>query len=337
MSETVDETGGGRDAPTTRQRIERTVGIAVFGLLVVAPMIMAIATDRSDVVMPLQFGALAGAVSTLAGRRAAAITIAFGGVAVFTGGLVGTSVPAAVAVFGLLGVGVGWSAIDGLSKTVNVGAIAAGFAVSPTVDVGDAALDAALLVGGALWAAAALSLLVRRGTIHVHVPVATLSRRSVIAYAVGLGLAAAVVNGLVVGYEVEHGAWANLTLFLVALPSRHDLYRKALERTTGTVVGGAAALLLARALPWPDLWSVLSLVAIVPMLKEMTNRYWVYSAYLTIMVVFSSSDSTASLVEANRDRVVLTAVTAGAVVGVAWIANTVWTRTHPDHEPPALS
>ena len=309
----------------------------MFGLLVVTPMIVAIATGRSEAVMPLQFGALAGAVGALAGRRAVAVTIAFGGVAVFAGGLVGTSVPTAVGVFGLLGIAVGWSAIDGLSKTVNVGAIAAGFAVSPTVDVGDAALDAALLVGGALWAAGALSLLVRRGTIRVHVPVATLSRRSVIAYAVGLGLAAAVVNGLVVGYDVEHGAWANLTLFLVALPSRHDLYRKALERTTGTVVGGAAALLLAWTLPWPDLWSVLSLLAIVPMLKEMTNRYWVYSAYLTIMVVFSSSDSTASLVEANRDRVVLTTVTAGALVAIAWIANTIWTRMHPGHEPPALS
>ena len=300
-------------------------------------MLAAVVADRSHAVMPLQFGALAGAVGALAGSRASVIAVAFGGAAVFAAGLVGTSPVAAVAVFGTLGAAVGWSALDGLSRTINIGAIAAGFVVSPTVDVGDAVVDTVLFVGAAVWAIGALSLLVRRGILRVRVPVGYLPRRSALAYATALGLAAAVVNGLVVGLDVQRGAWANLTLFIVALPSRHDLYRRALERTTGTVVGGAAAVLLARVFPWPDLWSVMALVAIVPALGELTKRYWVYSAYLTVVVVFSSSDSTSSLVEAHRDRVVLTAVTAGALVVIAWVANTAWTRTHASDDRSTLA
>ena len=319
------------------QRAGRTLAVVGFGLFLVAPMVVAIVTGRSGAVMPLQFGALAGAVGTLAGLRGSSITIAFSGVAMFVGGLVGESVVATAVAFGAMGAVVGWSAIDGLSKTVNVGAIAAGFAVSPTVDVGDAAFDAALLVGAAVWAAGVVSILVRRSIIHVHVPVGHLSRRSVAAYALGLGIVAAFVNGLVVSLDVEHGAWANLTLFLVALPSHRELYRKALERSMGTVLGGTAALVLARVLPWPDVWGLIALLVIVPMLKEMTNRYWVYSTYLTVMVVFSSSDSTASLIEANRDRVALTTLTAAALVVIAWIVSTVWTRTHGRDEPPSLA
>ncbi|MDZ7732278.1 MAG: FUSC family protein [Acidimicrobiia bacterium] len=172
------------------------------------------------------------------------------------------------------------------------------------------------MAAGGVWAFVLVELVLRRDAVPEPSARAPVGRHDAVVFGAALGVAAGVGNAVVAAIDLPHGAWVNLTLFIVAMPSVHDTVRKIVERAGGTVVGGALAVAIAQLLPWPDVWLVLALLLVPPMLIT-TSRYWLYTVLLTMVIVFSESPTADALVETDLYRVLLTVATSGAVLVIA--------------------
>lgn len=287
---------------------------AVLGL----PLIVAVAAGADDLEQPLLLGAMAGAIGRMLGTLRAGVPIVVGAAALsFVVGSVSGSPALVAVVFAAAGVAVGMSARWGLAAATGIAPIVSGFFTDGTRSVADSAVDATLVAIAGIWAFVVLEALVRRrllptmGSPH---PVPPVDARL---YAVVLGLAAGVGNGIVVALDVPHGAWVNLTLFIVAVPSVGDTVRKVVERSLGTIIGGALSILVADVLPWPDAWPIIAVLLISPMLLAMRDRYWLYTVFLTMVIVLGEAGSPDALVEADGYRVGLTVLTSAAILAIA--------------------
>ena len=138
-----------------------------------------------------------------------------------------------------------------------------------------------------------------------------------------LARAIAVVGGVVVGYWLvpNNPLWAALTVIVVVRPTASSSMSVAIDRTLGTALGVAIAIVVASALPQSDVATAIAFVA-AAFLMLMFNHanYALFAASLSAALVFGQRLVVGDPTSVGWDR--LEATFLGAMLAVAVIAIT---------------
>ena len=176
---------------------------------------------------------------------------------------------------------------------------------------GSALLGVAAALAGGLWTVLIGYLLLRRLPTSPLVPLPAIS-------AVVYGIALALLLGAttLVATTWGHGTmagWVLLTILVIARPGFTETWRRVLARSLGTVLGGAAAALLALAVHTEWVLATVGFVALALaiLLQLIKADYALYSVALTAAVVLINSRTT-DLFAIDVERVGFTVI--GAIV-----------------------
>ena len=149
---------------------------------------------------------------------------------------------------------------------------------------------------------------------------------------------AAVVLAVVLGYWLfpDYPLWVAITVIVVVKPSASQSLTTAVERTLGTAVGVAIALVVASALPQGDTAVAIAfLISGALMVAFINANYTLFAAFLTAMLVFGQRLAQADAFEAGWERLFATAAGAAIAIAVMAIARSVnrWrpARTNGTH------
>ena len=173
----------------------------------------------------------------------------------------------------------------------------------------------AAMLGAALWAALAVSVLMRS---RHRRELETLSWYRAGAYAVVLAVAVGGASWFLVDLQLGHGgAWFVMTLLIVLQPYLKDSWQKTVQRASGTVIGFVIALVLYAVFDVPAVLyviaSVLMLLALVALVVK-HRPYWQFVALLTPAIVLLEGGS-GSVVDTALARLGFTLL--GVAVAVA--------------------
>jgi hypothetical protein len=213
-------------------------------------------------------------------------------------------------------------------------------------------VSVAFLVGGAVAiGVTALRLRVANqdeATNDVHdeldkVPGASFGRRVTHAATSPIGVFAlvrtvAVIAAVLLGFWwfSSYPLWVAITVIVVVKPSANQSVSTAVQRTLGTAVGVALAVLVAQVLPKSDLAVAVAFLASGFMMIAFNNaNYTLFAAFLTSMLVFGQQLVQADAFEAGWERLLATLVGAFIAVGVIAIAAWLKPRFGPSERTPA--
>lgn len=123
--------------------------------------------------------------------------------------------------------------------------------------------------------------------------------------------------------------WALLTFFVVLVPTAGLTYRKIGARVGGTLIGGVATAVAVVVLPSVWVTSALCFVTLVlTVYMNLTNRYLLYSLFLTMTIMFAAHDTTESTLALDSLRVGATVLGALVAALVVWLIENL-TRNPP--------
>lgn len=120
-----------------------------------------------------------------------------------------------------------------------------------------------------------------------------------------------VVGAVLVGFWwfSSYPLWVAITVVVVVKPSSSQSVSAAVQRTLGTAVGVAIAVLVAQALPKSDAAVVVAFLAAGILMIAFNNaNYTLFAAFLTSMLVFGQRLVQADAFEAGWDRLLSTGV-----------------------------
>jgi hypothetical protein len=127
----------------------------------------------------------------------------------------------------------------------------------------------------------------------------------------------AVVAAVVVGFLwiSSYPLWVAITVIVVLKPSANQSVSTAVQRTLGTAVGVALAVLVAQVLPQNDAAVAVALLVCGFLMIAFNNaNYTLFAAFLTAMLVFSQRLVQADAFEAGWERLLATVV--GALIAI---------------------
>jgi hypothetical protein len=133
-----------------------------------------------------------------------------------------------------------------------------------------------------------------------------------------LARAIAVVAAVLLGYWwfSAHSMWVAITVIVILQPSAHQSVSVGVQRTIGTALGVAVAVLVAEILPRVDTAVVIAfLVSGLLMVAFMNANYVLFAAFLTAMLVFGQRLAEADAFQAGWERLLATAL--GAIISFA--------------------
>lgn len=308
------------------------------------PLIAVFASPaRADTAL-IYIGLLPAFVALTAGPRVALATAVSTGAAVFIGLLLSTNAWAGAVFMILLGFGVTWSYRHGWQAAATYVATQGALAVvaapqaslvddQPASSIASAAVVTAFVLLGGLWVALVGFLLLRDVPSRAATsPTADELR----AFAVALSIALGVGTFLVMRYAPHSNAWWVLLTALVVLePGHRHTMRRALERSAGTIVGGALAALVVVQVDNGTLISVLGfLAAIASAYTYVRAPYWTFAATLTMALVFLTLPL-GRVLRGDMERVGFTVLAALVVVGLSALVQQVQRRRAERRVAPA--
>ena len=150
-------------------------------------------------------------------------------------------------------------------------------------------------------------------------------------YGVLVGTVVAVGTAAVTALDLPHGYWLTLTFLAVMQPSIVGSKRKTLQRAGGTIVGAAAALVVASVVPATGAEIAVGLAFVIASVM-LTSDYRVYAALMTVGVVLLVEGKTPP-VTAVELRVGLTVVAALIVLGLCYLVPYLVHRFDPEVTP----
>ena len=128
----------------------------------------------------------------------------------------------------------------------------------------------------------------------------------------------AVVTAVLLGFWwfSDYPLWVAITVIVVVKPSANQSISTAVQRTLGTAVGVAVAVLFAQVLPKEDAAVVVAFLASGFLMIAFHNaNYTLFAAFLTSMLVFGQRLAQADAFEAGWERLLATLV--GALIAAA--------------------
>ena len=221
----------------------------------------------------------------------------------------------AVAAMFVLGVGAGlWA------RAAPTGRAAMTFCL-PLIGIGlsfdpaPAAVAAALIVGGSVYAGL-VSLLWPQGERPAAPAAPTPDRARLLVYAFVLGAVGATAAGLGFALHLEHVGWVTGAALLVMRPAREQLLTRSVGRAISVSIGALAAALLGSVPAPPALTALAAGVAVAALAASAGSRWYVAPAFttfvvLTLILALPGEDPARRLVE----RVVET----GIGIGIALV------------------
>ena len=132
---------------------------------------------------------------------------------------------------------------------------------------------------------------------------------------------AAIVLAVVVGFWwfESYPLWVAITVIVVVKPSSSQSIAVAVQRTVGTAIGVAAAVVVAQVLPESDTAVAIAFVVCGFLMVAFNNaNYTLFATFLTAMLVFGQRLAHADAFEAGWERLLATLV--GAVIALAVMA-----------------
>ncbi|MGA9147914.1 MAG: FUSC family protein [Candidatus Nanopelagicales bacterium] len=186
-----------------------------------------------------------------------------------------------------------------------------------------------IALAAGFWAIAILAFALRRRKTK-PVPLAPVPAPDAL---LGAVLIAAVSGGLAIvaltWFPATMWVWLLLTILLLTKPTKGLNLDQTRDRAVGTVIGAAAAGLVAVAGTPQPIKGLLALLCIVVALTVMLSGlpYWLYASFLTPGVVFMDS-SPGDGIELAAERAALTLSGAAVAVGLSFLINMVvhWRR-----------
>ncbi len=213
----------------------------------------------------------------------------------------------------------GYAAKAGMHDALIMTVIALGFFVASPIPndlpIASPLYVALIALVASLWATLVMFLL--RNRLHVRQHTGLDSSR-VLAYSLVLALLVGVATWGVVDLGLGHtGGWIILTIVVVFQPSLGEGFRKAFDRSAGTILGFVIALLVGAVVTNVGLlYLVGTIFLMVAFILMMQGRpYWLYAAVLTpAIVLLESSGSTVDEVADQRLGATLIGVTVTVLV-----------------------
>lgn len=324
-------------ASITRGR--RVLLIALLNIALMTPPVVLSISGQLGLASAFVYGGVIAIGAVFYDLRLAVLLSVVAGVAGSAAALLNPYPVAGAVFFGALTGACALSARRGLHSPVLMVPIFLSFLLAaPPAVPGLTPTPAALVAGvalalGGLWATASARLLLGRP--RGQVDRTPLSLRVTVIYAVLMGLVVGVATWVVlVDARYHQGAWLLLTLIVVLQPSPHDTFIKSLQRLAGTIVGGAAALVLILL----GVQSTLALLVggvvlyVALVVRYVLKRpYWEYIAVLTPAVILLNAPG-ADAVRIAEDRIVFTVIATVIGLGLALAAKAVITRGAPEED-----
>lgn len=144
---------------------------------------------------------------------------------------------------------------------------------------------------------------------------------------------AAVVVAVILGFWwfPSYPLWVAITVIVVVKPSSNQSLSVAIQRTLGTAVGVAIAVMVAQVLPSGDVAVVIAFLVSGCLMVAFNNaNYTLFATFLTAMLVFGQRLAHADAFEAGWERLAATAV--GAVIAITVMAIAVGVAPRQDEK-----
>ncbi|MEG3616406.1 FUSC family protein [Isoptericola haloaureus] len=313
--------------------------LLVAALATVVPVVV-LAVVAPAVVTPYFLGMLPTVVAGVASLRRAWLLAGLTGALALVAPLAGAQVWSAVVLMTLVAAALGLAAGRGWSSGGAPAAVTlAALTVSPPALVdadprtlaGAWPLAAAVLAGGVVTALV-LTLLSRGVPRPVHDPLTGPELRF---YVSALVVVTAVGTWWATTWFPDtHSWWLLLTFYLVMVPRTGDITARALARAGGTVLGGLVVVVLVALDVAPQAMSLVVAVGVVGSVVTMlTAPYWVYTIFLTLTVVGTTTGD--APVAGALERVGLTLLGAGSAAGILLLARLLSHRSGRRADRPA--
>lgn len=280
----------------------RAVLSALIIVLPLAPSLLLAPLGLDAAAGAYCLGAMAGLLAImLTSRRSTALIVLVAAVANGLAVVVAHSPVGAGLLMLTVAAAYGLSARRGVTGAIVLVPISVGFTlatppsvVTPTGGLSNAAIVAAVTLGGAVWGIV-IGLLLSKGR---HLPPAdAMSWPSTQRFVVIIGVVTGATAAAIVAWHLQHGgAWILVTLFGVIQPSVQQSLSKTIHRAIGTGVGFLIALVIAWLIPWAPVAFTLGLVflgAAIYIKLDSRRPYWEFVTLLTpgiVLVEGSSSD-----------------------------------------------
>lgn len=301
-------------------------------MLCLAPMVaMALGPAHADTAL-VYLGLLPAFVALGTGPRVAAVTSVCTAAVVLAGLLLSTTPWAAALMMMLLGVAVTWAHTRGWQVAATYVATQAALAAvaaprATFLRAGDhaahtpasAAVVAGVVLLAGAWVAAVGAVLLND---LPRPPVERPARTDLVVFAIVLALALGTGTLLAMTWAPSSNVWwILLTILVVLQPDRRATWRRALERSGGTVLGGALAALAVVLVQHSAVLALLGLVAaIASAVAYVRGAYWMFAASLTVALILLTQPLGHRL-RGDLERVAFTVVAALAVVVVSGVVH----------------
>jgi hypothetical protein len=162
---------------------------------------------------------------------------------------------------------------------------------------------------------------------HPFRTVTTAMRGQLGVYALLRAVALALAIGLGYWLIPEYRMWAAITVVVVAQPHVGEAVNVAIQRTVGTAIGAAAAVVVAQVLPQNDnAVAVAFLVSGFFLVAFQGANYVLFATFLTAMLVFAQRLVQGDAFDAGVARLEATLLGAVIAVGLLWLAGWIWDR-----------
>lgn len=157
-------------------------------------------------------------------------------------------------------------------------------------------------------------------------------QKSMLAYGIRLGLAAAIVYAIAAGMGLDHPGWAPAACLLVARPQVDLLQRRGVGRVVSVVVGALAAVLILNNQPPGAVLALVAAVVLGAAAATVGSRWYITSAFTTLLVFLmllnGHLDETTYKVNERVGETIL-GVVAAYLVG--WLIPTLQARHNADN------
>jgi len=157
-------------------------------------------------------------------------------------------------------------------------------------------------------------------------------QKSMLAYGIRLGLAAAIVYAIAAGMGLDHPGWAPAACLLVARPQVDLLQSRGVGRVVSVVVGALAAVLILNNQPPEAVFALVAVVVLGAAAATVGSRWYITSAFTTLLVFLillnGHLDETTYKVNERVGETILGVVAAYLVV---WLIPTLQARHNADN------
>lgn len=160
-------------------------------------------------------------------------------------------------------------------------------------------------------------------------------RKSMLAYGIRLGLAAAIVYAVAAGMGLDHPGWAPAACLLVARPQVDLLRSRGVGRVASVIVGALAAALVVNSQPPEGVFALVAVAVLAAATATVGSRWYITSAFTTLLVfLMLLNGHLAETTSEINERVGETILGVAAAYLAVWLIPTFQSRHTADNRAP---